>query len=376
MGKTFLGIGCGPIQTGIYVAGAAQGHFDRIVLADVDTALVKAIRSSGSITVNTAGRDAIVSDTYGKIEIYNPSVPEDLEKLTQAASEAIAINTALPAVSFYRFSAPWLKAGFDRNPTGLRYVYTSENCTVAASELQKLIGNYPNTYFLDTVIGKMSKVFASGESDLPVLAPGYAKGHLVEAFSTIYTTDAPGIEKVGIVNLFAKKDIYPFEEAKLYGHNASHFLLGILAAEKGCRYMSEAKKYPEVIELTRRALREECAPALCRKFAGVDPYFEQKNYLEWAGELLERMTSDFLADSVDRVIRDLDRKLAWNDRVIGAIRLCLEMKVEPTILARGAALAAKRYGVTVASAAWPEEGDASLKNTVMEQILSSERGAC
>lgn len=38
MKKIFLGIGAGPIPTGIYVAGAAKGGFDRIVLADVDAA--------------------------------------------------------------------------------------------------------------------------------------------------------------------------------------------------------------------------------------------------------------------------------------------------------------------------------------------------
>ena len=29
--STFLGIGLGPIQTGIFLAGAAKGGFDRIV---------------------------------------------------------------------------------------------------------------------------------------------------------------------------------------------------------------------------------------------------------------------------------------------------------------------------------------------------------
>ena len=42
--KIFLGIGAGPIQTGIFVAGAAAGGFERIVLADVDSALVEALR--------------------------------------------------------------------------------------------------------------------------------------------------------------------------------------------------------------------------------------------------------------------------------------------------------------------------------------------
>ena len=34
--STFVGIGLGPIQTGIFLAGAAKGGFDRIVLAEVN----------------------------------------------------------------------------------------------------------------------------------------------------------------------------------------------------------------------------------------------------------------------------------------------------------------------------------------------------
>lgn len=70
--KIFLGIGAGPIQTGIFVAGAAAGGFERIVLADVDTALVEALRRYRSITVNTAGTNAVRSDQYAPVEIYNP----------------------------------------------------------------------------------------------------------------------------------------------------------------------------------------------------------------------------------------------------------------------------------------------------------------
>ena len=353
MKKIFLGIGAGPIQTGIYVAGAAKGGFDRIVLADVDAALVGAIRKTGSITVNTACADKIRTDTYENIEIYNSTVPEELEILKGVAAEALAINTALPAVRFYP-SCMWLKEAFDRKPDAVRYVYTSENCTTAADELRKVLGSYPNTYYLDTVIGKMSKIFLSSDSDLPPLSPGYVKGHLVEEFNEIYTTSAPGIDEVGIQGLYPKKDIYPFEEAKLYGHNASHFLLGIFAARLGCRYMSDVNAFPETVALARRALQEECGPALCRKFAGVDPYFEKANYDAWAEELVRRMTSPLLSDSVDRVIRDPDRKLAWEDRIIGAIRLCISQKIKPEILAQGAALAARYQALNTLQGTWPE----------------------
>ncbi|MBR2435108.1 MAG: hypothetical protein IKB22_06505 [Lentisphaeria bacterium] len=355
MSKTFLGIGAGPIQTGIYVAGAAKGGFDRIVLADVDKALVAAIRASGTVTVNTACADSIRTDVYNNVEIYDSSVPEDLEKLKEIAADALAINTALPAVKFYQYCI-WLKEAFDRNPDGVRYVYTSENCTTAAEELRKVLGEYPNTYYLDTVIGKMSKIFLAEESELPPLAPGYVKGHLVEEFCTIYTTDAPGIENVGIVGLYPKKDIYPFEEAKLYGHNASHFLLGVMAAQKGCRYMSDTVNHPEIVEMTRQTLLKECGPALCKKFKGVDSYFEPEEYNEWALELVRRMTSPLLSDSVDRVIRDLDRKLAWEDRIIGAMRLCISQDIRPELLAQGAALAARYYAVETLCNSW-EEGE-------------------
>lgn len=368
MAKIFLGIGAGPIQTGIYVAGASKGGFDRIVLADVDKALVTAIRASGSITVNTAYADRIGADTYKNVEIYDPNNPADLEILKEIASEALVINTALPAVSFYRFCAPWLAAGFAMKPNAIRYVYTSENCTTAAEELQKATGvKFANTFYLDTVIGKMSKIFLSSESDLPPLAPGYGKGHLVEAFNTIYTTDAPGISEAGVVGLYPKKDIYPFEEAKLYGHNASHFLLGMLAWERGCKYMSETVNHPETIELTRKALLNECALALCKKFHGVDEYFELENFRAWGVELVERMTSPFLSDSVERVIRDPDRKLGWNDRVVGAIRLCLSQGVEPAILRTGAYKAAAYYAVNLLAKDWPEGTETdSLKSFILK----------
>lgn len=334
MKKTFLGIGAGPIQTGIFVAGAWRGGFDRIVLAEVDPDIVRTVRAAGSITVNTAGQDPA---TYDRIEIYNPSVPEDAARLEEAAAEAIAVNTALPSPAFYKFAAPYLAPGFAR-AIAPKYVYASENSTVAASELRKVVGDFPHVHYLDTVIGKMSKVFDASEIEMGsqspryTLAPGCAKGHLVEAFNTIYTETAPGIESVGIDGLFPKTDLHPFEEAKLYGHNAAHFVLGERAAWQRLDTMDEAANFPELMGAVRTVLRDECGAALCKKFAGADAFFEPANYARFADELLARMVSPALADSVARVIRDPARKLAWDDRLIGAIRLCHAQGITPTVL--------------------------------------------
>ena len=44
---------------------------------------------------------------------------------------------------------------------------------------------------------------------------------------------------------------------------------------------------------------------------------------------------------MDRVTRDPVRKLGWDDRLIGAMKLACRAGVEPKILAKGAAVALK-----------------------------------
>ncbi len=339
--STFLGIGAGPIQTGIFVSGAAQGGFDRIVLADVDQELIQAVRKSGTITVNTASLERIRTDTYPNIEIYNPTDSTELEILKTVASEAIAICTALPSTAFYKHVAPWLTPAFAAAPDGARYVYTAENSTTAARELRDAVGEFPNTHYLDTVIGKMSKIFTSGESDLPTLAPGLLRGHLVEAFNDIYTDAPPGVEQITIKGLYPKPHLEPFEEAKLYGHNTTHFMLAMLASLRGCNYMDQTADHPDLVKLTIQVLTHECGAALCKKYAGEDPFFEPEAFSTFAHTLVTRMTSPTLRDSIDRVIRDPERKLSWNDRMIGAVRLCQSQNIQPIQLLSAVATAAK-----------------------------------
>ena len=72
--KTFLGIGLGPIQTGIFVSGASKGNFDRIVVAEVDDTIREAIRAAGgTITINIAAPDRVYTEVCKNIEVYSPA---------------------------------------------------------------------------------------------------------------------------------------------------------------------------------------------------------------------------------------------------------------------------------------------------------------
>ena len=75
--KVFLGIGLGPIQTGIFVSGASKGNFDRIVVAEVDDAIKNAVNAAGgTITINIAAPDRVYTESYDKVEIYNRQTEE------------------------------------------------------------------------------------------------------------------------------------------------------------------------------------------------------------------------------------------------------------------------------------------------------------
>jgi mannitol-1-phosphate 5-dehydrogenase len=135
-----------------------------------------------------------------------------------------------------------------------------------------------------------------------------------------------------------KPDLLPFEEAKLYGHNAAHALMGFLAHRRGLRLMSEARG-GDLLELVESAFLHESGTALCRRHAGVDPLFTEIGWEEYVRDLLLRMTNPHLQDQVARVIRDPRRKLGWDDRLIGTMRLAIEHRVEPQRYALGAAAA-------------------------------------
>lgn len=341
--KTFLGIGLGPIQTGIFLDGAFRGTFDRLVIADVDTELIDSIRSNdGTLQINIATNDAVTAQTISGIEIYNPTVPEDVEKLVEAAAQADEVSTALPSIGFFKHLG-WVKEGFARQPERRRFVYAAENHNHAAEELEKILGQFPGTYYLNTVVGKMSCVFPADECarrGIPTLTPGADRGHLVEEFNRILIQSCDFIAERQVQGLIDKPDLLPFEEAKLYGHNAVHFWLGLHAQQGGKQFMHEVADDHELLARARRAFVNESGAALCKKWDGMDELFTPEGFAEYADNLLVRMVNPYLTDRVDRVCRDLERKLSWDDRVIGTMRVVLSQGFYPTVFAAGAAHAA------------------------------------
>ena len=360
----FCGFGFGPIQAGLFVHEAGRGgRFGRIVVAEIDAELVEGIRANGGrFSVNVARADGLDVIQPGPIEIYNPRIPDEREKLIGALREATEIVTALPSIGAYRSDDPGCAAsligqGLAASEAAATLVYTTENHNQAAEVLENEVNKNlsgPTGHrvrYLNTVIGKMSRVVTDeielADGKLAQLAPGIGRAYIVESFNRILVSrcDWKNFKK-GLDVFEEKDDLSPFEEAKLYGHNAIHALLGYVGMLKGYRQMVELRADRQIMATAKHAFLEESGGALVKKYTQLgEELFTEKGWQDYAEDLLERMTNAYLADTIERTGRDVLRKLGRNDRLFGTMGLVLEQGIEPKKLSVGALAAIAVLGM-------------------------------
>jgi mannitol-1-phosphate 5-dehydrogenase len=369
-GSTYVGFGLGAIQAGLFLYEAmASKAFQRLVVAEVVPEIVAQVRANqGFIDLNIAHSSGIERARLGPLDVYNPAVAADRQPLIDALAEAYEIGTAVPGLMYYSSSgavslssilARGLQAKLDQDrPRAV--IYTAENHNQAAEILREEVLIHLDSSvhsvinkkvcFLNTVIGKMSGVI-TGKDEIDSLGlipmfPGSQRAILVEDFNRILISkiafpdgnDAPCFRR-GITSFIEKDNLLPFEEAKLYGHNAAHAAGAYLGALLGLQRMAEIPAIPGLLEFLCRAFIEESGAALIHRYAGLDALFTPEGYACYASDLLDRMTNPWLSDKVERVGRDVQRKLGWDDRLVGVLRLCLAEGVIPRRFALGAAAA-------------------------------------
>lgn len=371
--RTFVGFGFGPIQAGLFLYEAFRsGAFRRLVVGEVLPDVVAAVRDAGGFySLNIAHSDRVEVAKVGPVEIENPASGSDLRSLVEAVAEAEEIATAVPSVQHYVASGPGslhriLASGLREKAVrhGSRaVVYAAENHIHAAEILAECVleeiprADRPlvssRVRFLNTVIGKMSGTVSDSEEvrsqGLATITSRDCRAFLVEAFNRIQISricfEETGGElpfRRGISVFQEKDDLLPFEEAKLYGHNATHALAAYVSAQRGLQRIAELREFPDILRFVRAAFIQESGEALIRKHSGKDRLFTSEGYREYADDLLERMTNPYLRDSVERVGRDPLRKLGWDDRLVGTMRTALAQGLAPRRYAFGAAAALAR----------------------------------
>jgi hypothetical protein len=373
--------GFGPIGAGLFVYEAFRtGTYASPVVVDIQPSLVDAVRrSEGRFALNVAQADGVETHAVGPVIAMNPVEPGDRERIVAAIADADVAATCLPGTAFYRRGdeaspARLLAEGLARRsrPEPL-VLYAAENAVNATGSLAAAVdasGAGPVSDRLDlrdTVIGKMSGVQTDpdviAQLGLARITPGYPSAMLVEAFDAIRVSGprsavgmavadpaaqaAPAAQAVpaapttrvapGFPTFLAVPDLEPFEFAKLYGHNATHALGAFLGVHLGLRVFADLTRIDGAMRLLADAFELESGAALVRRFAGTDPLFTAGGYHDYAADLLARMTNPYLHDSIERAARDPKRKLGWDDRLVGTIRVCTAAGIEAPRYALGAA---------------------------------------
>ncbi len=350
--KLFVGIGSGAVQLGLWAYHAFLSNMD-IVLVEVDREKINSIKKNkNSYWINIACFNKINPVKIGPVKIFNPEIPKERKEIVSFISMADEIVTAVPDVSIYETGgiAKLLGQGISkRKKNHPLTVYASENRIKAAYMLEKMVfpGRTPSyIFFSDTVIERMGGLQLNPglikKLDLNTITLQSKGALLVEDFDKIIIEKNTLSEKYGFQTGFKKfihtDKIHIYEEQKLYGHNAVHLLLGVIARLKGYKFMSDYEDDVDFKCIGVDALRLETGGWFKKKYRkSGEQVVTDHGYENWVKQLCQRIINPFLFDSVDRVIRNLDHKLAWDDRIIGTMRNALETGIIPQRYALGAA---------------------------------------
>lgn len=117
--------------------------------------------------------------------------------------------------------------------------------------------------------------------------------------------------------------------AKLYIHNTPHCVAAYLGDILGVKYVHEAMGNSRVYRIVDGVMREMEQMLLNR-------YALDADFLRfYSDKEIRRFGNVLLFDPVSRVAREPFRKLAPNERLIGAAQLCLASGIVPTNLLKG-----------------------------------------
>lgn len=311
-----------------------------VVFVDVDRPLVDALARRGSYTLRLASTDYVQDLEIGPVRAVHG---EDLERVADEVAHADLLATAVGARAL-PIVARSIAAGLSRRwragcETPLNIIIC-ENLHDAPERLREYVAqelteemrpHLERVGFVPAVIARMSPVPTPEQRAVdPTLI-------IAEPYKVLPVDRDAFVGAIPqVVGMEPVSPFRAYTERKLYIHNAAHAMLGYLGYRRGHTYGYEALEDPFVRPWLDRALDEACQALI------AEHGFEPQALSEHVRDLLQRFANRALADPIERLARDPVRKLAPDDRLVGAARLAERHGIQPRALALGIA-AALRY---------------------------------
>jgi mannitol-1-phosphate 5-dehydrogenase len=246
-----------------------------------------------------------------------------------AAADLVIVCVGVPNLESI---APLLAAGLSLRETPAN-VLAFENAVDAGPRLRFLVANRlregaPEHGFSGAVV---SRIVARRVGDPAGTAPLVFIGD-PPADVVVHRPSLRG-PLPQVPGLHAVDDLDAWFAQKLFVFCAGHAVAAYLGALKGYRYIHSAIRDPEIrrhvlaaMDEGRRGVLATYGPELAPRLDDIEA-------------IVSRFENAALNDPVWRVARDPRRKLAWNDRLVGAARLAERAGVRPTTLALATAAA-------------------------------------
>ena len=285
-----------------------------IVFIDVDERIVAAMNEYGEYPIYITN-----GDKYDEMVITNVSAVNgrDTEVVAETIRTADIMATAV-GVNILPFIAKPVAAGLKLRTSPIDIILC-ENKIDADTYFLELVAaetDVTDTSFIRTSVGCMVPAVPDEIKAVHPLAIA------VENYRVLYV-DGSGF-KHGMPDIVNMKPVTPFEiciQQKLYMHNMSHAATAYLGSKH--EYIYEAIRDPDVKSAVLGALTES-AKAIAKEH-GTD-------LMPYAYELIARYDNKLLGDTTERVGRDTKRKLSRDDRLVGALHLCIKHGIEPVYI--------------------------------------------
>ncbi|MFO7958460.1 MAG: DUF87 domain-containing protein, partial [Candidatus Brocadiia bacterium] len=295
--------------------------------------LLERLARAGHYTCNQTGLSMRSVEVGG---VDGLCLGEDEAPLQAVLAEADLVFTAVGQSNLPKLAPTFAAALVGRDPDRPLRVLCSENGVEIARGLRDAVkeaaSEEPGDLLLvgDTVMGRMCKIVEGPQPPVERVAPGLDWAVVAEPFYGIPVEEhaLAGFPAVPTaVRPLPPAEFSAAEDVKMMAHNGLHAVLACLGHLRGMTYFDELRDEADLMEIGRRLLVEEAAPALLRKHGPALPRNECLNYCD---SILRRVTCPVLNDPIERGTRGIMRKLQPWERLVYSVRTIAKQGVLAT----------------------------------------------
>ncbi len=311
--------GAGNIGRGFITQLFSKSGYET-ALIDVNKAVIEKLNTEKCYPVKIVSEEKqyeeIITNVYGVDGM-------DIDAVADAIADADVMATAVGVNILPRIAgniAEGVRRRFAKTDAPLNIIIC-ENLIEADKYLASLIKEKLTEDEIKLFEERIGLVEASIGRMVPIMSEAMQEGNIlkvwVEPFCEL-PVDKNGFkgEIPYVVNMVPFTPFEFFIQKKLFLHNMGHAATAYYGTINGIEYISDAIKVSEIYEKVRAAMLQSSAALAAEHGVALAD-------IEAATEdLLFRFANSHLHDTTARVGRDVIRKLAKGDRLIGAALLC------------------------------------------------------